>query len=66
MRHIYFLLLVLISFNLKAQSKKVKIIDSISFEPVPFATIFFSNNNGIISDENGFFELVPEQFSKKV
>ena len=34
-------------------------------EPVPFATIFFSNNNGIISDENGFFELVPEQFSKK-
>ena len=65
MRHIYFLLLVLISFNVKAQSKKVKIIDSISFEPVPFATIFFSNNNGIISDENGFFELVPEQFSKK-
>ena len=65
MRVIYFLLLVLISFNVKAQSKKVKIIDSISFEPVPFATIFFSNNNGIISDENGFFELVPEQFSKK-
>ena len=65
MRHIYFLLLVLISFNVKAQSKKVKIIDSISFEPVPFATIFFSNNNGIISDENGFFELVSEQFSKK-
>jgi len=64
-RHIYFLLLVLISFNVKAQSKKVKIIDSISFEPVPFATIFFSNNNGIISDENGFFELVSEQFSKK-
>lgn len=65
MKYIYFLLIVLISFNLKAQSKKVKIIDSISFEPVPFATIFFSNNNGIISDENGFFELVPEQFSKK-
>ena len=65
MRHIYFLLLVLISFNVKAQSKKVKIIDSISFEPVPFATIFFSNNNGIISNENGFFELVSEQFSKK-
>ena len=65
MRHIYFLLLVLISFNLKAQSKKVKIIDSISFEPVPFATIFFSNNNGIISDEDGLFELIPEQYSKK-
>jgi hypothetical protein len=64
-RHVYFLLFVLISFNVKAQSKKVKIIDSISLEPVPFATIFFSNNNGIISDENGFFELVPEQFSKK-
>ena len=65
MKQIYFLLLVLISFNLKAQSKKVKIIDSISFEPVPFATIFFSNNNGIISDEDGLFELIPEQYSKK-
>ena len=65
MKQIYFLLLVLISFNLKAQSKKIKIIDSISFEPVPFATIFFSNNNGIISDENGLFELIPEQYSKK-
>lgn len=65
MKHTYFLLLVLISFNLKAQSKKIKIIDSISFEPVPFATIFFSNNNGIISDENGLFELIPEHYSKK-
>ena len=65
MKQIYFLLLVLISFNLKAQSKKIKIIDSISFEPVPFATIFFSNNNGIISDEYGLFELIPEQYSKK-
>ncbi len=65
MKQIYFLLLVLISFNLKAQSKKIKIIDSISFEPVPFATIFFSNNNGIISDEDGLFELIPEQYSKK-
>ena len=65
MKQIYFLLLVLISFNLKAQSKKIKIIDSISFDPVPFATIFFSNNNGIISDEDGLFELIPEQYSKK-
>ncbi|RZP05704.1 MAG: hypothetical protein EVA42_05150 [Flavobacteriales bacterium] len=65
MKNIYFLLLILISFNIKAQSKKVKIIDSISFEPVPFATIFFSNNNGIISDEDGLFELIPEQYSKK-
>ena len=65
MKQIYFLLLVLISFNLKAQSKKIKIIDSISFEPVPFATIFFSNNNGIISNEDGLFELIPEQYSKK-
>ena len=65
MKQIYFLLVVLISFNLKAQSKKIKIIDSISFEPVPFATIFFSNNNGIISDEDGLFELIPEQYSKK-
>ena len=65
MKNIYFLLLILISFNIKAQSKKVKIIDSISFEPVPYATIFFSNNNGIISDEDGLFELIPEQYSKK-
>ena len=62
-RYVVFFFLGFLSAS--AQSKKVTIIDSISFEPVPFATIFFSNNNGIISDENGFFELVPEQFSKK-
>ena len=65
MGELFFIFQSLISFNLKAQSKKIKIIDSISFEPVPFATIFFSNNNGIISDEDGLFELIPEQYSKK-
>jgi len=45
-----------------AQSKKIKIVDSLSLEPVPFATVFFSNNNGIISNEAGYFELVSEQY----
>ena len=65
MKYRYVIFFFLGFLSASAQSKKVKIIDSISFKPVPFATIFFSNNNGIISDENGFFELVPEQFSKK-
>ena len=65
MKYRYIIIFFLGVLSASGQSKKIKIIDSISFEPVPFATIFFSNNNGIISDENGFFELVPEQFSKK-
>ena len=59
-----FLIVFLFVFNIQAQSRVVKVLDSISLSPVPFATIYFSNNKGIITDENGYFELINEQFNK--
>ena len=49
--------------NLKAQSTSVKILDSISFNPIPFATVYFSNSSGVISDENGDFELIKNELN---
>lgn len=54
---------ILFCFGINGQSKKVKIIDSLSLESIPFASVYFSNNNGLISDEEGYFELIPEQFN---
>lgn len=53
--------LIVISFFLNAQSTKIQIIDSLSSDPVPFATVHFSNNRGLITNEIGFFELLPGQ-----
>lgn len=53
--------LLVISFFIRGQSTKIQIIDSLSSNPVPFATVHFSNNRGLITDEMGFFELLPEQ-----
>mgnify|MGYP001168304711 FL=1 len=53
--------LILTSFFLRAQSIKIQIIDSLSSDPVPFATVHFSNNRGLITNEIGFFELLPGQ-----
>ena len=54
---------ILFCFSINGQSKKIKIIDSLSLESIPFASVYFSNNNGLISNEEGFFELIPEQFN---
>jgi hypothetical protein len=59
-RYVIFFFLGFLSAS--AQSKKIKIVDSLSLDPISFATVFFSNNNGIISNELGFFELVSEQY----
>ena len=56
--------LILTSFFLSAQSIKIQIIDSLSSDPVPFATVHFSNNRGLITGEIGFFELLPEQIEE--
>ena len=58
-----FIIFLLFAVNLKAQSKSVKILDSISFAPIPFATVSFSNSSGIISDENGDFELIKNELN---
>ena len=58
-----FIIFLLFAVNLKAQSISVKILDSISFNPIPFATVYFSNSSGVISDENGDFELIKNELN---
>ena len=64
MRNYVIIFFFTLCFSINAQSKKVKIIDSLSLESIPFASVYFSNNNGLISDEQGYFELISEQFNK--
>ena len=55
----------LYSLKITSQSLKIQIIDSISGQAVPYSNVYFSNNNGLISDENGSFELIKSQLSEK-
>ena len=61
MRYFSYFIFLLCAYTLQAQSKQVQIVDSLSLEPIPFATVHFSNNKGLITDEIGYFELLPEQ-----
>jgi len=47
--------------TIHCQSLNVQIIDSITEQPIPYTNIYFSNNNGLISDDNGNFELIKSQ-----
>ena len=62
MRYISILFFFFFCLSINSQSKRIKIIDSLSLESIPFASVYFSNNNGLISDKDGYFELIPEQF----
>ena len=55
----------LYSLKISSQSLKIQIIDSISGQAVPYSNVYFSNNNGLISDEGGSFELIKSQLSDK-
>ena len=46
MRYAPYFLFMLYVLNLQAQSKQIQIVDSLSLEPIPFATVHFSNNKG--------------------
>ena len=48
--HAYFLFLPL---GIISQSLNIQIIDSISNKPIPYSNVYFSNNNGLISDDDG-------------
>ena len=61
-KSIIFLLFVV---NLNAQSLTIKVLDSLSLSSIPFATVYFSNGKGIITNEEGKFELIEQQFEKK-
>ena len=58
MRNIFLIFFLIFISKLSSQSINVKVLDSISKTPIPFATIYFSSNKGIISNEDGQFELI--------
>ena len=62
----FFILIIFFSLTKKiyCQSLNVQIIDSVTTQPIPYTNIYFSNNNGLISDENGNFELIKSQLSQ--
>ncbi len=47
-----------------SQTLQVKVIDSISEKPIAYSNVYFSNNNGLITDEIGNFELIKSQLSQ--
>ena len=53
-----FILLVL---NSSSQTLQIKVIDSISEKPIAYSNVYFSNNNGLITDSIGNFELIKPQ-----
>jgi len=54
-------LIILLSIHLKAQSLEVQVQDSLTLSPIAFSTVSFSNNKGLISNENGIFELIKTE-----
>ena len=61
LKKIIYLFLLLFACNINAQSTLVKVLDSITLSPIPFATVYFSSNKGIIANENGHFELIKKE-----
>ena len=52
------------SLKIGSQSLNIQIIDSISNQPIPYSNVYFSNSNGLISNENGSFELIKSQLTE--
>ena len=62
-----FIIIIIFFFPTKTincQSLNIQIIDSLTTKPIPYTNIYFSNNNGLISDDNGKFELIKSQLSQ--
>ena len=65
MRNIFLIFFLIFISKLSSQSINVKVLDSISKTPIPFATIYFSSNKGIISNEDGQFELILKELQNE-
>ena len=66
MKKLRILLIFLAANHLNAQSVSVQIQDSLTLFPIPFSTVSFSNNKGVISDEDGMFELIKISYLIKI
>ena len=61
MKKIIILLIFTAYCGINAQSITVQVKDSLTLSPIPFSTVSFSNNKGLISDENGIFQLITSE-----
>ena len=52
------------TFKLSPQSLNIKVVDSMSNQPISYTNIYFSNNTGLITNEMGKFELIKSQLSQ--
>ena len=62
MNNLLYSFIFLFALNINSQSSTVKVLDSLTLSSIPFATVYFSNNKGIITDIDGRFELINEQY----
>ena len=58
------LIFILSILNSSSQTLQIKVIDSISEKPIAYSNVYFSNNNGLITDGTGNFELIKSQLSQ--
>ncbi len=56
---------ILVSSSIKAQEFNAVILDSLTLEPVPFASIYFKKGKGVIANEEGFFRMPYDSTSLK-
>mgnify|MGYP000209040445 FL=1 len=63
-KYIITVLTGLLVSGLTAQTVSARLIDSKTQEPIPFATIELSENQGVISNEDGIFTINLDQLKK--
>lgn len=63
-KYILALLSGLLVTGMTAQTVSARLIDNKTQEPIPFATIELSENQGVISNEDGIFTINPDQLKK--
>ena len=61
MKKLIILLIFIAYYDINAQSLSIQVKDSLTLSPIPFSTVSFSNNKGLISDENGIFQLITTE-----
>ena len=61
MKKLIILLIFIAYYDINAQSLSIQVKDSLTLTPIPFSTVSFSNNKGLISDENGIFQLITNE-----
>lgn len=57
MRKFLILIIIIFTFNNTHSQNRIIVLDSLNLKPIPFANISFDKNNGLYTDENGYFEI---------